>query len=117
SSQAVSGHRPRGVHSPASVTGRPPESANSGQQSPAPGCSGRLPPSAPRTAGAGPRTGMISTTASQLSSQGSAASAAAYPPSSPAIVPPSGGAVSSGAPPDAPPSEPSESSCLASTAA
>ena len=37
SSQAVSGHRPRGVHSPATVSGLPAESANSGQQSPAPG--------------------------------------------------------------------------------
>ena len=44
SSQAVSGHRPRGVHSPATVSGCPPDSANSGQHGPAPGCSGSAPP-------------------------------------------------------------------------
>src|SRR4029077_8476203 len=45
-SQAVSAHSPRGVHSPATVSGWPPDSANSGQQSPAPRCSGRASPAA-----------------------------------------------------------------------
>ncbi len=56
----------------------------------------------------GARAGMISTTASQVSSQGSAASAAAYPASSAVMVPPSGGPPSGGTSP---------SPCLASTAA
>ena len=98
-SQAVSGHRPRGVHSPATVSGRPPESANSGQQSPAPGCSGTASPAASYTQGTGARAGVTSSTAGQVSSQGSAPSAVAYPVSSPATVRAGGGLAAHGAAP------------------
>src|SRR5580658_5440951 len=90
SSQAVSGHRPRGVHSPATVSGWPPDSASSGQQSPAPGCSGSASPTASDRQATGARAGVASSTAGQVSSHGSWASPAAYPASISATVAPSG---------------------------
>src|SRR4029077_2049950 len=74
-SQAVSGHRPRGVHSPAIVSGWPPDRANSGQQSPVPGCSGRASPAASYRQGTGARAGVAARTAGPVYRQGCAAGA------------------------------------------
>src|SRR5690606_37250032 len=90
SSQAVSGRSPSGVHSAATVTGRPPETASSRQGTPADGWSGRALPSSssrrPSAAGTTPAS-----TTGQESVHGSAASTSAISPGSRVSPIPGGG--------------------------